>query len=667
MFLRTQVMIYAIREINQRVPRVLPNVSIGYEIYDTCGDVSFAIRATLQLLRNQSDARSCLVPEDFQTVLPEPETKAVIGESSSEVSIAVARVLALSSVTQIGYAATSQVLSRKLKFPTFLRTIPSDEHQTKAIVDLVVKFNWKTVIVVGSDDEHGRYGSDNLEDLFRAEDICVEFIEILPGSFYLNNYTHVYVTELIRKINESSAEAVILFTGESNVAVIMEAAIQHGLNRTWIATNTWSTSNTISTLLDIEGVGEVFGFVSKRNEVPGFKDYVLSIFNGPSNSFLKHYLDHCADLDDEFSCLQENGERDCSTTDSHASCLADYIDRDMSYSIYLAVEVIALGLRSLLKCDDHHCKRQECKRCSAEQYSSPRRNECISKTVEFLQRSDPFVCVLSALAVLGIAVTVAFAAAFTVYWGTPVVKAVGGYLCLLELLSLLLCFSLTFSFAGRPTGDTCMVGLPLYGIAFSLCIACILANLLQISLGFSFEVGGRSWAKRLHQPAVLVTIVTGIQVGLCMSWLVLYPPRAGQVIFKETILKQCEKGSNEFFIAMLTYNSFLALVCFVFAFKGRKLPDLYKNARLIAVSMLLFLIVWVFLIPIYISLIGKYKRATESTAILISSYSILGCHLAPKCYIMVFKKELNDKNAIAEYIRKHYEQSGTAEVTSAPP
>lgn len=258
---------------------------------------------------------------------------------------------------QIGYAATSQVLSRKLKFPTFLRTTPSDKHQTKAIVDLVVKFNWKTVIVVGSDDEYGRYGSDNLEDLFKAEGICVEFIEILPGNFYLNNSTHVDVTELIHRINESSAEAVILFTGESNVAVILEAAIQHGLNRTWIATNTWSTSQTISTLPGIEGVGEVFGFVSKRNEVPGFKDYVLSIFNGPSNSILQHYLADCPDLSDEFSCLQENRERDCSTTYNHASCLTNHIDQDMSYNIYLAVEVIALGLRSLLKCDAHHCKR----------------------------------------------------------------------------------------------------------------------------------------------------------------------------------------------------------------------------------------------------------------------------------------------------------------------
>lgn len=92
-------MIYAIREINQRTPRVLPNFTIGYDIYDTCGDVSIAIRATLQLLKNQSDPQRCLLPQDFPSALP--ETKAVIGEWHSEVSVAVARIVALSSVAQV--------------------------------------------------------------------------------------------------------------------------------------------------------------------------------------------------------------------------------------------------------------------------------------------------------------------------------------------------------------------------------------------------------------------------------------------------------------------------------------------------------------------------------------------------------------------------------------
>ena len=267
--------------------------------------------------------------------------------------------------------------------------------------------------------------------------------------------------------------------------------------------------------------------------------------------------------------------------------------------------------------------------------------------------------------VFGIIVTITFAVVFTIYRRTPIVKAVGGYLCFLELFSLLVCFCLTFTFVGKPTAASCMVGLPLFGMAFSLCISCILANLLQILVGFDFDLKIGPWMRKLNKPMAVVTIVFGIQLALCVSWLYFYPPRPLKVDLGTTaILHQCDKGSKKLFIAMLSYNALLALICFLFAFKGKQLPDLYKNARLISISMLLFLIVWVFFIPIYISLHGRNKRAIECVAILISSYSILGCHLAPKCCIMVFRKELNNENALTAYIKKHYEQRGMTVVKS---
>lgn len=94
-------MIYSIEEINQRTPRLLPNLTLGYDIYDTCGDVNLAIIETLQLMKNQSDPKSCLLPEHIDLPLRETQTKAVIGERYSEVSTAVARVLALTSVAQV--------------------------------------------------------------------------------------------------------------------------------------------------------------------------------------------------------------------------------------------------------------------------------------------------------------------------------------------------------------------------------------------------------------------------------------------------------------------------------------------------------------------------------------------------------------------------------------
>lgn len=256
-----------------------------------------------------------------------------------------------------------------------------------------------------------------------------------------------------------------------------------------------------------------------------------------------------------------------------------------------------------------------------------------------------------------------FAVLFTIHRDASIVRAVGGYLSFLELFSLLACFCTAFSFIGVPTSASCMFGLPVFCIVFSLCISCILANLLQILVGFSFDPRVQSWIRKLNQPLLVVTILPGLQLALCVFLGCIYsPPFPNQTILGKNFLLQCNKGSKQFFT--LSYNAFLGLSCFLFAFKGKQLPDLYKNAVLITTSMTLFLIIWILFIPIYISLFGKHKQAIESAAIIISSFSILGCHFAPKCYIMVFRKEINDKNAITKYIRQHYEQKNIAVVKS---
>ncbi|XP_029899931.1 G-protein coupled receptor family C group 6 member A-like isoform X2 [Myripristis murdjan] len=708
MFLRSQVMTFAIQEINQRTPKVLPNLTIGYDIYDTCGDVTFAIRATFGLLKDKFN--SCFQPGDSNSTVPEPHAKVVIGERYSEVSVAVARILTLSSVAQ----------------------------------------------------------------------------KILPGDFSVDeSKAHDKLEELMGLLRNSTAEAIILFTKGANVDVIMKAAIQNNLSRIWIGSDSWSTSTRIAEIKGIYKVGQVFGFISKRNEVPGFKDYVTSMFQGTTNPFLEQYLSYYP----RCNSSEKNSKNNCSLTKSqHGSkqcldprCLVNYIDQDESYNIYVAVKVIAEGLRQLLKCDSEKCGRNatftalelfqeikkvnftvdtthiffddngdpsigydivnwdmteskvdiktigeywpsgkiklpddliskmcnvtettmncskscalghelrkpengcckkcvpchetsfspgkgvKCEPCRNWEYPSPEKDKCLNKTLDFLKWWDPFAIVLSFFEIVGIVITILVTVLFAVHRNTPIVKAVGGYLSFLELFSLLACFCITFTFTAKPSTASCVAGLPLFGILFTLCISCILANLLQILVCFRFDQRKSAWLKRLNRPVAVVAVIFCAQLILCVLWLYYRPPIPKEVYHAKTILLQCEKGSKEFFGVMLGYNALLAFACFLFAFHGKLLPDLYKNASFITISMLLYLVIWIVFIPIYISMVGKYTRAIEAAAVLVSNYSILCCHLAPKCYIMLFRKEINSEQAITEYIRKHCEQKGIAVVKS---
>lgn len=75
-------MIFAIEEINNRTD-ILPGLKLGYNIYDSCGSVEMAIRASLSLVNGHGENGTSLSCSNFKTV------QAIIGETSSTPTIAI--------------------------------------------------------------------------------------------------------------------------------------------------------------------------------------------------------------------------------------------------------------------------------------------------------------------------------------------------------------------------------------------------------------------------------------------------------------------------------------------------------------------------------------------------------------------------------------------------
>ncbi|KAG5205421.1 hypothetical protein JEQ12_018671 [Ovis aries] len=58
-------------------------------------------------------------------------------------------------VCQVSYESTAETLSDKIRFPSFLWTVPSDFYQTKAMAHLNQKSRWNWIGILTTDDGNG--------------------------------------------------------------------------------------------------------------------------------------------------------------------------------------------------------------------------------------------------------------------------------------------------------------------------------------------------------------------------------------------------------------------------------------------------------------------------------------------------------------------------------
>ncbi|XP_032877068.1 G-protein coupled receptor family C group 6 member A-like [Amblyraja radiata] len=302
----------------------------------------------------------------------------------------------------------------------------------------------------------------------------------------------------------------------------------------------------------------------------------------------------------------------------------------------------------------------ECMNCSENYWSNTGSSTCQKATVNFVQWKDPLSIVLIIFAILGTLIVCVVSILITKHLNTPAVKAAGGWMCYIMLLSLVVGLVSSILFIGEPHNLICLIRQPLFGISFTLCVSCILIKSFRVILAFSFNPTAHKNLKLFYKPVPIIVITTGVQVVICTVWLSLNPPKSMETRANpQIILKLCDEGSPEAFGIMLGYIALLAFICFILAYRGRKAPKMYNEARLITFSMLVYVIVWISFGIVHFQVVkNRHSLITESIAILASIYSILCCHFIPTCYVVYFKKESNVESNYLTHAREHFKQKG---------
>uniref|UniRef100_A0A3Q3M5W6 Extracellular calcium-sensing receptor-like n=1 Tax=Mastacembelus armatus TaxID=205130 RepID=A0A3Q3M5W6_9TELE len=638
-----QTMIFAIEEINNS-SSLLPNISIGYKVFDTCG-------STL------------------------PSTRAVMGAMNGHERTVGKTCSALDTAPGISHFATCACLSNRKDYPSFFRTIPSDYYQSRALAKLVKHFGWTWVGAIRSDND---YGNDGMATFIRAanqEGVCVEYSEAISRTDSSEE-----VARVVRLIRSSSARVLVAFLAQSELDILLEEALNQNLTGLqWVGSESWITAGHLANRRYSGILSGSLGFTIRKAKISGLRDFLLQVnpSQDPQNNLLREFWEAAFECKFQSSAL---GQTQCTGSERLQdinNTFTDVSQLRISNCVYKAVYAVAHAIHNILKCGQSgdrmnqtciweenfeakqvkghfhellfyisHSDSAECSRCPLEYWSNDDRSQCVPKVIEFLSFGETMGVLLTIFSLFGAGLTLVVSCVFFRFRHTPLVKASNSELSFLLLFSLSLCFLCSLTFMGQPTNWSCMLRHTTFGIAFALCMSCILAKTIAVVIAFKAKRPANTvpqCSAPLQRTSVLSC--TLMQVLVCSLWLTLAPPYPNKntAHATERIILECDLGSPVGFWAVLGYIGLLAGLCFMLAFLARKLPDNFNEAKFITFSMLIFCAVWITFIPAYVSSPGKFTVAVEIFAILSSSFGLLFCIFIPKCYILLLKPERNTK------------------------
>ncbi|XP_062393594.1 taste receptor type 1 member 1-like [Sardina pilchardus] len=312
---------FAVEQINNS-STVLPNVTLGYHIFDHCTDAHnfpdilqlFSVNGSVKLSHYQS------------------QVIGFIGAFTSTETINLAPMFMMDLIPMVSYGATSSTLSDKVTYPSLIRTMPSNKSQIELIIHIIKHFGWNWVAFLSSKSEYSENGFRLFVELIKNTGICLGYQELLTDKSELNTTFH--------KIDTLKINVIILFIGSVFAEKTITTAVQLGVhNKVWIASDSWSMNNYLLTLQGITTIGTIIGVTPTVVPLPGFDEFIYkSRHRGNSvhstEVFCNQACDNCSSVSPE-DIINENPV--------------------LSFPIYSAAYTMAMALHNVLQCNYSGC------------------------------------------------------------------------------------------------------------------------------------------------------------------------------------------------------------------------------------------------------------------------------------------------------------------------
>ena len=300
---------------------------------------------------------------------------------------------------------------------------------------------------------------------------------------------------------------------------------------------------------------------------------------------------------------------------------------------------------------------ESCSECPSGTMSNQAKTECVALPSANISYSSASGIVILTFATLGVVVTLLCLAALHKFWNSPIVKASNRELSLVLLLAILSLLSLAFIDVSVSTNTICMIIYPLRYLTYNFCLSILLVKALLISSAFRVPILTSLEFTSLPNKAQVGIVIASLTplLSVLLPWMLLDPPSKKEHIHpKRYTFNECKAYSSSvgksLFLVTCFYIFFQMFLSSFCAFKIRNIPENFSEAKRIAFSTYIFLFSLLCYHPVELCLDGWYVTVVDCVATLLSAYGFLCCLFLPKMYILFFRQEMNDVNAIRQEV-----------------
>jgi len=149
---------------------------------------------------------------------------------------------------------------------------------------------------------------------------------------------------------------------------------------------------------------------------------------------------------------------------------------------------------------------------------------------------------------------------------TPIVKASGRELSYVLLVSMILCYLMTFVLVSSPTTFTCAMKRTVTGLAFACLYSALLVKTNRIHRIFS-QAKRTAQRPRYISPTaqlIITACLSGIQLLGSLIWLFFVPPGTRHIYpTRDQVVLTCNVPDHHFLYS-LTYDALLIIACTIY-------------------------------------------------------------------------------------------------------